>query len=99
LTLDAVAARARVSKGGVLYNFPSKSALIGAMVRHLIARFDAARATAARRLPAGPVAPLRAYVAATLADPDQKRWAPVLAAAAEDPRLLEPARRWYRARL
>lgn len=33
LTLDAVAAHAKVSKGGLLYHFPSKDALIVAMVQ------------------------------------------------------------------
>jgi AcrR family transcriptional regulator len=99
LTLDAVAARARVSKGGVLYNFPTKQALVAGMLARLIARFEAARARAARRLPPGRNAPLRAYLTAAFADPDQDRWAPVLAAAAENPRLLEPAWRYYAARL
>jgi AcrR family transcriptional regulator len=99
LTLDAVAARARLSKGGVLYNFPTKQALVGAMLTRLIARFDAARARAAARIAPGPNAALRAYIAASLADPDQRRWTPVLAAGAEDPSLLDPARRYYAARL
>jgi AcrR family transcriptional regulator len=99
LTLDAVAARAGVSKGGVLYNFATKEALIRGMLDRLLARFEATRAAAAGRVPAGPNQALRAYIAAALADPDQERWAPVLAAAAEDPRLLTPARRYYAARL
>src|SRR5687767_7614478 len=36
LTLDAVAAEAGVSKGGVLYHFPNKDALIGAMLDLLL---------------------------------------------------------------
>ena len=36
LTIDAVAARSGLSKGGVLYNFPSKDALIGGMMPRLI---------------------------------------------------------------
>jgi AcrR family transcriptional regulator len=36
LTIDAVAARSGLSKGGVLYNFPSKDALIKGMVARLI---------------------------------------------------------------
>lgn len=99
LTLDAVAARAGISKGGVLYNFATKQALVRGMLDRLLARFDATRAAAAARVPAGPNHALRAYIAAALADPDQARWAPVLAAAAEDPRLLAPARRYYAARL
>lgn len=42
LTLDQVAREAGVSKGGLLYHFPSKEELIGAMVRHYVERFDAA---------------------------------------------------------
>jgi AcrR family transcriptional regulator len=36
LTLDAVAAEAGISKGGLLYHFPSKDDLIRGMVEHLI---------------------------------------------------------------
>lgn len=32
LTLDAVAERAKLSKGGLLYNFPNKDALLLAML-------------------------------------------------------------------
>ena len=39
LTIDAVAERSGFSKGGVLYNFRTKDALILAMVRHLADRF------------------------------------------------------------
>lgn len=40
-TLEAVAAAAGVSKGGLLYHFPSKEAMLAAMVRRLGARSDA----------------------------------------------------------
>src|SRR3954471_11173426 len=36
LTLDAVAERAGLSKGGLLYNFPTKEALLQGMVERLI---------------------------------------------------------------
>ncbi|MTI45615.1 TetR family transcriptional regulator [Roseibium hamelinense] len=39
LTIDAVAERSGFSKGGVLYNFPTKDALIAAMVQRLADRF------------------------------------------------------------
>ena len=46
LTIEAVAAFAGFSKGGVLYHFPSKKALLSGMVEHLILanekRMDAA---------------------------------------------------------
>lgn len=41
LTFDQVAARAGVSKGGALYCFPSKSALIAAMMERDLQRFEA----------------------------------------------------------
>lgn len=40
LTFDAVAERAGVSKGGVLYCFPSKAALIAAMTERDLKRFE-----------------------------------------------------------
>lgn len=40
-TLEAVATAAGVSKGGLLYHFPSKEAMLAAMVRRLGTRADA----------------------------------------------------------
>jgi AcrR family transcriptional regulator len=40
-SLEAVAARAAVSKGGVLYHFPSKDALLEALLRRWVARAEA----------------------------------------------------------
>ena len=36
LSLDAVAQRAGVSKGGLLYNFPTKAKLMQALVEHYL---------------------------------------------------------------
>lgn len=41
LTIDALAKAASISKGGVQYNFPSKDALIRALVMRWTSRFDA----------------------------------------------------------
>jgi AcrR family transcriptional regulator len=40
LTLDAVAQRAGVSKGGLLYHFPSKDALIVGLLKYLTEEFE-----------------------------------------------------------
>ncbi|MFC3999027.1 TetR/AcrR family transcriptional regulator [Nocardiopsis sediminis] len=40
VTLEAVAAAAGVSKGGLLYHFPSKSALLDGLIRRLADRAD-----------------------------------------------------------
>jgi AcrR family transcriptional regulator len=42
LTLDAVAREASVSKGGLLYHFPSKEALVAGVISYLIDDFNAA---------------------------------------------------------
>jgi AcrR family transcriptional regulator len=47
LTLDAVAARSGISKGGLLYHFRSKEDLAAAMIERSIAWFDEALAEAA----------------------------------------------------
>jgi AcrR family transcriptional regulator len=41
LTLDAAAAEAALSKGGVLYHFGTRDALVSAMVERLVLAFDA----------------------------------------------------------
>ena len=42
LTLEAVAREAGVSKGGLLYHFPSKEALISGMIGRLVEGFTEA---------------------------------------------------------
>lgn len=64
LTLDHVAADAGVSKGGLLYHFPTKGALIEALIDEVLVGFEEAveRASAGRDEPG---AWTRAYVDAT----------------------------------
>lgn len=52
-TLEAVAAAAGVSKGGLLYHFASKDALVDALARH-VEQLGAADAQAMRTAPEGP---------------------------------------------
>jgi AcrR family transcriptional regulator len=95
LTLAAVAERAGVSKGGLLYHFASKEALINGMIERLIAEFDAL--IEAQREDTY----TKAYVEATIAairGGRLRRWA-VVTGATGDPRLLAPIRaamaRWH----
>jgi AcrR family transcriptional regulator len=101
LTLDAVAARAGVSKGGLLYHFPSKQALLEGMVSQVLARFDEAEDRAGHRLDTDVARTLKAYVLATLQDsirPDRVS-AALLAAGANHPDLLAPVREHLRRHL
>lgn len=50
LTIDAVADMAEVSKGGLLYHFPNKRALLNGMLETLLERFVPANTTQPERL-------------------------------------------------
>lgn len=103
LTLDAAAAEAGLSKGGVLYHFPTRDALVAGMVDKIIHEFDL---DIDRRLvdERGPGSFTRAYIRATLtpsgatADREDRLGAALIAAAAAQPSLLLPlqeaADRW-----
>jgi AcrR family transcriptional regulator len=95
-TLDAVAQEAAVSKGGLLYHFPSKKQLIQGMIESMIARVDA---TLAEELARSGGDFLTAYIRAsfqTKTGPRQISYA-LFAAISNDPDLLEPLRaRFFR---
>jgi AcrR family transcriptional regulator len=95
LTLAAVAERAGVSKGGLLYHFASKEALIKGMIERLIGEFDTLVAAQDESTYT------RAYLKATFTAVESgrlRRWA-VVTGAAGDPTLLAPLReamcRWH----
>lgn len=105
LTLDAVAERAGISKGGLLYNFPSKEALLRAMLARHLERFDAACEVAGESETeggkAGAAEDLRAFVRAGFQSGSENSQvsAALLAAGAMDPKLLTPVREWHEAHL
>ncbi|WP_142846863.1 TetR/AcrR family transcriptional regulator [Telmatospirillum sp. J64-1] len=94
LTLDAVAERAGVSKGGLLYNFPTKEELLRGMVDQFLEQTAELEQKARESLEPGPNLALRAALKARLYAPavDRKAAASMLAAIAENPRLLDPCR-------
>ena len=107
LTLEAAAAEAGLSKGGVLYHFPTRDALVAAMVDKIIEEFD--RDIDSHLGPDAEEVPgsfTRAYIRATMApasasdrpDREDRLGAALIAAAAAQPALLVPlqeaADRW-----
>jgi AcrR family transcriptional regulator len=95
LSLDVVARKAGVSKGGLMYNFPTKKALLSAMINRLVQQYYEDREKKQKTLGKGPSAALKAGILAQL-DPNEKRDHMVLsllAAAANDPEILEVFRR------
>jgi len=94
LTIDAVAAAASISKGGVLYHFPSKQALLEGMLERLIEQITT---RVAEHREAHSQEGNAALIARIIEEQDQRpveraMSRAILAAAAEDPEMLEPAR-------
>lgn len=95
LTLDAVAQAAGISKGGLLYHFPSKDALLGAMAERYVQQLRGCIEQARTGLPAGePATAVKGCVLGMLGnDPRSKELgAALLATAANDLTLLEVIR-------
>jgi AcrR family transcriptional regulator len=93
LTLDAVAAEAGVSKGGLLYHFGAKDDLVAGLVDRLLARFDERVAAAGE----GGADFVSAYITASVHDDDDDfaTAAALVAAVALSPDLLQPLRDRY----
>ncbi|MEE4250819.1 MAG: TetR/AcrR family transcriptional regulator [Alcanivoracaceae bacterium] len=94
ITLDEVARESGLSKGGLLYHFAGKEALIQGMLERLIERSSAVREEQAHSLADKPHATLRALLATRNRDDvlDPHVAMAILAAAAEQPGLLDPLR-------
>lgn len=95
LTLDAVAKQAGVSKGGLLYHYPTKSALLAGMVAYLNDRFEQA---IENQVAQDNVTWLEAYVAMSF-DAQHSQIAEsagMLAAVANDLTLLKPLSEQYK---
>lgn len=97
LTLEAAAAEAGLSKGGVLYHFPTRDALVAGMVDKIIDEFD--RDIEAHHAdPGEPGSFTRAYIRATMSpisstlERQDRLGAALIAAAAGAPALLAPLR-------
>ncbi|MBD2260346.1 TetR/AcrR family transcriptional regulator [Pseudanabaena sp. FACHB-2040] len=103
LTFDAVAQKAGVSKGGLLYHFPSKDALMRSMVEQLIQDFEAVVQTEFDQddAPGTPGQWVRAYLRATLRFSQQSLAlvARLSSIATSSPNVLEAAKayesRWH----
>ncbi len=98
LTLDLTARQAGISKGGLLYHYPSKQALIKAMIQDYLARFTADFTTAAEQ--EGEKTPgrwTRAYLYTTYQDSQRipSMSSGLLAAVATDPALLAPMQQTF----
>jgi len=95
VSLEAVASRAGVSKGGLLYNFPSKAKLMQALVERYLGEFEQSLTQAH----AGGEGLLSAFVKRAVREcedkePSSARW--IFSAIAEDPDFLAPMKAFHR---
>jgi len=101
LTLDSVAAQAGISKGGLLHHFPSKDALVEAMVTRQAECWRTVYRQAYEQTAPGPGRMSRAILTHCLSD--AKCWteelrsgtSAVFAALAQNPSLIQPMRAVY----
>jgi AcrR family transcriptional regulator len=100
-TLDAVAERAGISKGGLVYTFTTKDGLVHATLEREVARFQQA---VRRRLGSGPTGPVElvlAHIEEALAEDDASTQmaAFLVTGLVHAPDMLGPVRNLYRALL
>ena len=99
LTLDAVAAEAGMSKGGLLHHFPSKDLLIEAMVQRSADNWRNCYMERYRNTPEGPGRMSRALLSHCLSEgwSEQVRQgsSAVFSALAQNPSLIQPMREAY----
>lgn len=91
ITIEAVARESGLSKGGVLYNFPSKKALLSGLLNQMLTAHRELVETLPQDLPSRCLrGQLEAILKMREADVDLSM--AILAAAASDPQLLDPLR-------
>lgn len=96
MTLEAVAREAGVSKGGLLYHFANKEALIQGMIEHALEQFEFDVDRLAKTLPEEDGRWLKAFVSVTLeARPEHHPGSSILAAAASNTSLLQPVSEYF----
>ncbi|MBV8533037.1 MAG: TetR/AcrR family transcriptional regulator [Verrucomicrobia bacterium] len=98
LTLETAANEAKVSKGGLFYHFRSKEALLEAMIRRSMHLLETEHAKVAESLTGERNGKLKANIIGTLRHLEGQRpvLTAVVAAIANDPKLVEPMRESFR---
>ena len=94
LTLETAASEAKVSKGGLFYHFRSKEALLEAMIHRSMELLESEHVKVAESLTGERNGKLKANIIGTLRHLEGQRPAltAVIAAIANDPKLVEPMR-------
>ncbi len=95
MTMDAVASKAGVSKGGLMYHFPSQRDFLRAMLKRFVDRMEKRLDNIRSSLPASPVREIKAYILTWSAIGEDYRSAAMalLAALTREPQLLQTIRK------
>jgi AcrR family transcriptional regulator len=102
MTLEAVAARAKVSKGGLLYHFPSKEAVVQGMVSRVASIVQERFASGLASEAPGPGRHARTMLGlmmdteGSLFPRLQRVAGPLLGAISSNPEMLEPMQRFFK---
>ena len=96
-TMEAVAKRAGISKGGLLYIFPTKDQLILAMLDREVSRFSAEVSLSSEAYSGDPHPTLRGYIETARSEDVSiaDKAANLMAALIHAPTMLEPARLFH----
>jgi AcrR family transcriptional regulator len=94
MTMDAVALKAGVSKGGLIYHFPSQRDLLQAMLKRFMDLVETQTAQAREQLPESPAREIKAYILAwfPLGREYRRTASAVLATITREPELLQAVR-------
>jgi AcrR family transcriptional regulator len=97
-TLDAVAERAGISKGGLVYNFATKDGLVRAALEREMSRFQSAVRQRLGNKPVDSFEMVLAHIDEALDEDDAttRKAAFLTTALVHAPDMMEPARRYYR---
>ena len=97
-TLDAVAERAGISKGGLVYSFATKDGLVRAALEREVTRFQEAVRKRLGERPVGPFEMVLAHIEEALDEDNAatRKAAFLVTALVHAPDMMEPARRYYR---
>jgi AcrR family transcriptional regulator len=100
-TLDAVAERAGISKGGLVYSFATKDGLVRAALEREVSRFQEAVRQRLGDKPVDPFEMVLAHIDEALDEDDAatRKAAFLVTALVHAPDMMEPARHYYRALL
>ncbi|MDB5477894.1 MAG: TetR/AcrR family transcriptional regulator [Alphaproteobacteria bacterium] len=98
LTFDELVKQTGLSKGGILYHYPSKKALLRAMVQRMIDSFEEKRLRIAEEIEQTGLVGVKTYILASFEKSDRYHQSStaVMAAAANDPELLEVVKEHYK---